>query len=320
MLDTFKYYTKKMLIDSSVFSLVKKLKNIVFRKPFFRIMLDVTNNCNLRCPFCYNTWENVPFVTMSDALFYKAVTLAPLTWKGEFYISCSYEPTLHKDFGRLIANIPEKYAKRIQLTTNMTTQLSDELLKALAYNGLYQVNVSIDSLIPDIYESLRVNAKYDNFINNIGRYVTYWSSAKRRPRLNLITVVSKANYSEIMELVRKCHDAYKPTTHEIRYAYHSNANRHWLEANNISDDDWNILDAQLSKLPFSLHIEKPSHLSKSSKIITKFQSTFDPILSIDSQGTAIVCGTDARFDLRTIERPFELLQKSARRIGACRPK
>ncbi len=272
-------------------------------------MLDVTNSCNLRCPFCVNHWENSPAVAMSDALFHKSLTLVPLTWKGEFYISCLYEPTLHRNLEKLLVSIPSKYARRIQMTTNMTTQLSDDFLKALAECDLYQVNVSIDSLVPKVYESLRVNAKFDRFIDNLDRYVKFRESANNKTRLNLITVVCKINYAEIVELVKMCRDAFRPTTHEIRYAFESDANWQWLQTQNISDYDWDVLDDRLSKLSYPLHIEKPPHLLKSSKSIVKFQSTLDPILTINSQGIADIYGTDIRFDLNVLDNPFEILQR-----------
>jgi MoaA/NifB/PqqE/SkfB family radical SAM enzyme len=60
----------------------------------------------------------------------------------------------------------------ILITTNANT-MSPAVEKVLAKGLKFSFNISIDSLIKDVYETIRKNGNFENAISNIGRYTEY---------------------------------------------------------------------------------------------------------------------------------------------------
>jgi len=70
----------------------------------YRVFGDVTNNCNLRCPFCTNgqTWSEASSARMSSDNLKKYYSLAPLLYDGSsLHLSCRMEPFLQLNLSTL---------------------------------------------------------------------------------------------------------------------------------------------------------------------------------------------------------------------------
>ncbi len=95
---------------------------------YTRISVDITGNCNLRCPYCLNDFSNIHGnVFMSRENFEKALSLLPLVKdQGAFRLSCIFEPTIHPHFLDLLKMIPGGHNRRVYFTTNLAKPLSDD--------------------------------------------------------------------------------------------------------------------------------------------------------------------------------------------------
>ena len=82
--------------------LVRPLRSAVTREhapamasefqPISHIALDITDNCNLRCPFCVVDYADVRRTNlMSEATFRSALRLIPYVTAGNFWLSCLHE-------------------------------------------------------------------------------------------------------------------------------------------------------------------------------------------------------------------------------------
>jgi sulfatase maturation enzyme AslB (radical SAM superfamily) len=164
---------KEVLRKTSILPLIKIVKNDIPKKLFKKydaIFCDITNICNLRCPHCYNNWKDEYLqetLLMSMEHFEKALQVALLTQKGNFLLSCAFEPTLHPKFNEILRAIPANLQKQIAFTTNLSTNISEEVLETLSYMQLHHINISIESFTPEIYEQCRKNAQYKRFITNL---------------------------------------------------------------------------------------------------------------------------------------------------------
>lgn len=217
------------------------------------IFSDITSNCNLRCPFCLNDWTVINGNTfMSKETFRKIVTLIPLIREGGcFGLSCLFEPTLHPDFIELLKMIPEPERKKVFFTTNLAKPLSDDLLHELAAIGISFINISLDSLTPTVFESLRKGAKFLVFMDNLKRLTMVFRSSPNPPTLHYITVLCRENVGEVESLITETTRNYLSVEHEFRcFWQYNHQDQTWVKNHSISLNDWERVRDKLAKLPY----------------------------------------------------------------------
>ena len=182
------------------------------------VRIDVTGNCNLRCPYCINDFTQIDGnVLMTEEVFDRSVQLLPLLRPGgHLLFSCYFEPTLHPRFLDFLESVPEQYRRQAGFTTNLARRLPDTFFAHLGRLGLRHVNVSLDSLTPAVFEEMRNPARFGVFRDNLERLVAALGSGGQGTELHIITMVSKRNLGEIPELVDHCATLYKARRHEIR--------------------------------------------------------------------------------------------------------
>ena len=115
------------------------------RKRFNQVYLEITNRCNLRCPFCPGTARPAAF--MKRELFRRIIAQLPeLT--NQVYFHVMGEPLLHPDFAAFIADcgaLPQPLP--VAVTTN-GSRLGTPAAEALLHPDVRQVNISLHSLYP----------------------------------------------------------------------------------------------------------------------------------------------------------------------------
>lgn len=109
-------------------------------KKFKKVYVEITNVCNLSCPFCHPTTRPRAFLSSEDF----TATLAQLNgWTDHLNLHLLGEPLLHPALGELL-EICRQRRFQVNLTTNTTllTARSDLLLTSPA---LRQLNLSLHS-------------------------------------------------------------------------------------------------------------------------------------------------------------------------------
>jgi len=172
-------------------------------EPISHVALDIVDNCNLRCPFC--VFDHAPVHRtnrMDAAVFRSALRLLPYVTDGNFWLSCLHEPTLHPGLLGLIEMVPAVWRRRLMFTTNLAKRLPAETFAAIADSGMFKLNVSLESLQPDIYERMRKGARHPIFMANWDALLAALAAGRAPPRLRYNVMAYRSNRDEIPRLVR----------------------------------------------------------------------------------------------------------------------
>jgi len=134
--------------------------------------ISFTNRCNLSCVYCVqSTQKGVnPFFRMEFPYEYAQMTLDLFAREGIKQLSTCVEgeSTIYPHWYELISKFHSDHPKvKLVMTTNLNRNYSDAELELLSdYNTL---DVSIDSLNPELYAQMRRNGKIEILLENIDK-------------------------------------------------------------------------------------------------------------------------------------------------------
>jgi cyclic pyranopterin phosphate synthase len=126
-----------------------------FSRPITYLRISVTDKCNLRCVYCMPE-SGLPWLRRDEILSYDEI--AEIVRAGASVGVRSLrltggEPLLRRDLSRLVAALAEiPGIEDIALSTNGL--LLKEQIGALASAGLRRINLSLDTLRPDRFETI----------------------------------------------------------------------------------------------------------------------------------------------------------------------
>lgn len=156
-----------------------------------KIFIELTKKCNLRCSHCFNesgktSGKEWDWTTLKKVLD-ECVSI------GVFKIRFTGgEPILSKYLFDAL-----RYCKKNGITTSIGTNatlMNDDIARKLKSAGLDMAVVSIDG-VGEIYESIRLGAKYKDFIRGLDSLVK--SGIKVRLNMTLM----KQNYDQIRDVI-----------------------------------------------------------------------------------------------------------------------
>ena len=189
-------------------------------EPMMLISMDIVDNCNLRCPFCFYDYSGVRTTNLMDeATVDAALAFLPYVTDGNFWFSCVHEPTLHPDLMRFIEKVPRQWRKKVFFTTNLAKRMPDRYFAWLADAGLHHVNISIESMVPELYERMRKGARFRIFKKNWDALIEATAQHTNPTKLRYIAMVYRSNYRELPGLVRFLLDERHAGQVELRYTF-----------------------------------------------------------------------------------------------------
>jgi len=308
-------------------SLVRKIKEWKSLKGYEFIAADITNNCNLRCPFCINSFsDRQPAKMMSREIFETMIGLTSLVGRGKFYLSCHFEPLIHPQFFHFLEIIPKKERPKVFFTTNLSLPVSDRNFRILAGSGIDHLKISLDTFSPGLFERLRKGAHYSVFMGNLRRLVQTFEETPDAPPLHFVTMALQPNFDEIPSLLIRCAKEFRAAFHEVRFVYEMpHFSLEWKKSDLLSPAQWAELRALERSRPSSVAVISPPEnyfcedgqfYSRSSPGGGLAEPESRPIaLRIDSSGNVFLYGTERRFPLEGMKRPVRFFKRLRRLLA-----
>lgn len=166
------------------------------------VFLDVTNRCNMNCPICIATIQDMGFdfyppLAYFDKIFQHLGKMDPIPMVELF----GGEPTVRKDLLEIIA-LGRKYKLKPRVVTNGIKLADEEYCRKLCESGV-RVRFAFDGRSPDIYAKLRDNPgaceKKLKGLENLSRF--------SRRRQSIISCAAWGiNDQWIGDMIAFCHD------------------------------------------------------------------------------------------------------------------
>ena len=164
------------------------------------LRISLTEKCNLRCTYCMP--ENGVVLTPKSQLMTtkEVIDIATLFVKnGVNKIRLTGgEPLIRKDFPE-IANELSKLPIELSLTTNAV--LVDRHIETFKKANLKTINVSLDSLHPETFNTLTKRNQFDKAFNNIDLLISEGFKIK----LNVV-LIKNTNDHEIIDFINLTKD------------------------------------------------------------------------------------------------------------------
>lgn len=165
------------------------------------VQIEPVGQCNLRCRMCPIQFREDGTPLHPPAFMaYEHFTslLAQFPGLRELHLQGMGEPLMHPRFFDMVRHAA---ARGIEVSTNSNlTLLSERRAQECVESGLRRIHVSLDGASAPTYEAIRVNAKFDRVVRNIGRLVRARGD-NPLPQIVLVAVVMRRNLEEIPALV-----------------------------------------------------------------------------------------------------------------------
>lgn len=172
----------------------KRLKSPLWPRVIY---VEISYQCNLHCRMCPRDFDSTPQVSMSPAVFQRAL---PALQKTEYIDFSGWGETLLSP--NAIEYIHSAATRDFQcgVSTNgllLRDSLAEQLLDG---NALY-MNVSIDGGSRDIYRQVRGKDRFDKAIENLEAFVELRNRRNSRTTVEWIFVMMKSNFRDMPKAV-----------------------------------------------------------------------------------------------------------------------
>ncbi|NQU17505.1 MAG: radical SAM protein [Candidatus Saganbacteria bacterium] len=133
------------------------------------LLVEPTSVCNLRCVMCFQndrSFRNKRYWGFMDlSLFKLLVDQAVENNCKALTLASRGEPTLHRDFGKMLEYCKGKFLE-LKINTNALT-LDEALCYKILDSGVDIVVFSVDSHTKSEYEKIRLGSDFDRVLSNI---------------------------------------------------------------------------------------------------------------------------------------------------------
>lgn len=162
-----------------------------------RYFFELTYKCNLQCPYCYvgedrnkqelstQDWFNV----IEQIPFYSFITLV------------GGEPLIRKDFIEILEKACKKTLGKVNVVSNGIL-INDEIIKAFIKTKMILLSVSLDGYGENHNKNRNKDGIFDKIIQNLETL----NSHKKRPMIDIKTIVLENNLDDLPKLYKLCND------------------------------------------------------------------------------------------------------------------
>ena len=135
----------------------------------FRLWIEPTNHCNLRCAMCPNSSERAKKKCLMELSLFKRIVDEAQEFVYDVNLHHTGESLIHPDFPEMVAYCREK-GLVTRLHTNATL-LTEEKARQIIAAGLDLISFSFDGYDKETYEGLRIGARFEETLENIKNFL-----------------------------------------------------------------------------------------------------------------------------------------------------
>jgi MoaA/NifB/PqqE/SkfB family radical SAM enzyme len=169
---------------------------ILLSKPQ-RIVLELTNACNINCPMCGRNATDFKLTVMKYEWFKKLVSIFPYT--EEVTLMGWGEPTMHPQFVDMLRLCYNHGVRKYFCTNGMKL---DELEDVIFETKVEVFAVSLDGVDAETNQIYRTGLNYDRVISSLKSIVRYKKENKLSyPHINFVMTVRKSNIVQLPDMV-----------------------------------------------------------------------------------------------------------------------
>jgi cyclic pyranopterin phosphate synthase len=156
------------------------------QRPRLLVRISVTDRCQLRCRYCLPPEDN-DRLTAGPPLSFEEIANFVACLQQHYRLATvritGGEPLLRSGISALVAELSSENVSDLAMTTN--GQLLADLARPLAAAGLRRVNVSLDSLDPDVFRELSGGGDLERTLSGIDAAV---AAGLRPVKLNMVVI------------------------------------------------------------------------------------------------------------------------------------
>ena len=186
---------------------------------------ELSNVCNLECEMCSGDFSSLirakreklpPIVSVYDAAFVNQLEeFIPCLEEVKFYGGEPFLIEIYYDIWERIMKINPSV--RISVQTNATV-LNNRVKNILEHTD-FHINISLDSLQKETYESIRKNADFGRVMENVKYFHSYCKG--KNTFIGISVCAMRNNWRELPDFIRYCNELEVPVYfHTVLDPYH----------------------------------------------------------------------------------------------------
>ena len=167
-----------------------------------RVIVDITNKCNLKCMMCANRCDPSRNIEMPVEVF-KKIAEQTFPYAQKIWLSCSYESLMHSEFNKIMGYLDTEC--ETTLITNGTL-LNEDNIELIIESGMDWIFISFDGAKKETFDKIRNGARFEKVLSNI-EMINEKKLNKNilNPELGFMVTLMMSNiieFPEIVELAR----------------------------------------------------------------------------------------------------------------------
>lgn len=179
----------------------------------FRLSVETTNHCNLRCTICPRESSDRGYGHIDFELF-ESIARQSAGHEVIFYPQGFGETFIHPRIRDMLKLLNESGVRCVDVITN-ATYLDETNCHAIIDASTTAVTVSIDGGTKEVFEKVRPGADFDTVVANVERLFRLREERKALYPFILISVVALPEVKETLDLMHAQWDPYLRETDEI---------------------------------------------------------------------------------------------------------
>ncbi len=236
-----------------------------------RYILELTYNCNLKCPFCYITGGRQKD-ELTTGQWFDIINQIPPFALISFVAG---EVLLKKDFIKIYEKASEKFRKISVISNGIL--LKEDVINSFIKNKLLLLSVSLDGIGENHDKSRNCKGLWDTVINNLENFNSK-RCGKSKPMLDIKTCVLENNLDDLPKLYK---EAQRLNSQFFSLTF---IRKQTLRQNSKLWDDFNE-EFYLKSYPIELYFDMEhfkeiykelESMSKQSKTVLRYAPRFNP--------------------------------------------